>query len=482
ELARLNERFELAQESAGVGIWDWDIPTSHIEWTRKMFELFGLEPGRSEASFDTWRSLLHPADLQEAEARITRALNDHVTLINEYRVVWPDGQVRWIHAVGHGIYDAAGEPLRMLGICTDITERKHLEEMLHRRTQEFMTLVENSPDAVTRFDLQGHYLYVNPARAAYFGLSPQEIVGKTWWDLLGPDEAEEGRIADQQFQKMLADPREYMVEYQTLTPRGLRWVQSREVPEFDQAGNLESVLVVSRDITERKEIDEAIRTYSERLEREVEVRTRELQETQEKLGRQEKLAVLGQLAGGVGHELRNPLSVITNAIYLLKLVQADASPKVNEYLGIIEQETHTAEQIISDLLEFSRTKSVSREPVIVKEILRQVLERFPAPENVTVKYKIPANLPTVFADPRHLLQVFGNLTVNACQAMPQGGTLTLSAKKKGKQVAIAVTDTGTGITPENMNKLFEPLFTTKSKGIGLGLAVSKKLAEANGGR
>lgn len=239
---------------------------------------------------------------------------------------------------------------------------------------------------------------------------------------------------------------------------------------------------IQKELAARKQAEEEIRRLNAELEQRVEARTRQLHDAQEQLVRQEKLAVLGQLAGGVGHELRNPLSVISNAVYFLKLVQPDASPEVREYLDILGQETRTAEKIIGDLLEFSRTKSVDREPVPVEGMLQQVLERFPTPENIAVKFNIPAGLPPIFADPRHMQQVFGNLVVNACQAMPEGGALSLSARAKGKEIAIAVADTGTGIPPENMGKLFEPLFTTKAKGIGLGLAVSRKLVEANGGR
>ena len=198
--------------------------------------------------------------------------------------------------------------------------------------------------------------------------------------------------------------------------------------------------------------------------------------------RNEKLAVLGQLAGSVGHELRNPLAVINNALYYLKLIGADSSEKVKEYLGIIETETHTAEKIITDLLDFARIKSVDVEPVSVSKLVARVLERYPAPKAVNVRLEIPENLPKLYVDPRQMEQVLGNLVINACQAMSAGGELTITARQEQEMIAIAVKDTGVGISPENMKKLFEPLFTTKAKGIGLGLAVSQKLAEANGGR
>jgi signal transduction histidine kinase len=245
---------------------------------------------------------------------------------------------------------------------------------------------------------------------------------------------------------------------------------------------------------------ETTQRYATELEAAVEARTSELREAQEQLIRQEKLAVLGKLAGGVGHELRNPLAVILNAVYYLRLVQTDASDKIRQYHNMIEQEARNAEKIITDLLDFARIKSVDRESVAVPELVQRVLERFPAPDAVTVTFDFHPDLPPVFVDPRQMEQVLGNLVVNACQAMistPLRGqasptTLTSGGKLSviGEQlsvdgviwVQIAVKDTGSGITPENMKKIFEPLFTTKAKGIGLGLAVSQKLVEANGGR
>jgi signal transduction histidine kinase len=249
------------------------------------------------------------------------------------------------------------------------------------------------------------------------------------------------------------------------------------------ATNIHRNLELARtEVAQRKRVEEEIRKLNAELEQRVEERTRELRATQEQLVRQEKLAVLGQLAGGVGHELRNPLAVIKSAIYYLKLVQPDANMEVKEYLDRIEKEIRTSEKIITDLLDFARNSSGERESVSVPELVRLTLERFPVPQPISTVLELPADLPKVYVDPRQMEQVLGNLIVNACQAMGEGGKLTISAKRQKELVAIAVIDTGAGITPENMQKLFEPLFTTKPKGIGLGLAVSRKLAEANEGR
>ncbi len=239
--------------------------------------------------------------------------------------------------------------------------------------------------------------------------------------------------------------------------------------------------------TERKRAEEALKEYSERLEEMVEERTQELREAQEQLVRREKLAVLGQLAGGVGHELRNPLGVISNAVYFLQLTLPDADETTKEYLEMISAEVRNSTKIISDLLDFSRTRLPDREEVAVSELVAEVLETRPPPEGVQVTTQIAPDLPPVLVDPRQIGgQVLVNLVVNAYQAMPEGGTLTIktsevSEKLPKSEVALSVADTGCGIPPENMAKLFEPLFTTRARGIGRGLAVSRSLVEANGG-
>jgi len=236
-------------------------------------------------------------------------------------------------------------------------------------------------------------------------------------------------------------------------------------------------------------------------------RTGELLDAQEELVRKEKLAILGQLSGSVGHELRNPLGVMSNAVYFLQMVLADADETTKEYLGIIKHEIDNSLRIISDLLGFARTRPPQRQSVTVKELVLQSLERCSIPGNVSVTVDIPETLPSLNVDPPQLGQVLMNFITNGAQAMPNGGALRIVARLAatawdepwpGSQVcgdrtggplqenvhfvAISVADSGEGITPENKKKLFQPLFTTKAKGIGLGLVVCKNLVEANGGR
>lgn len=209
-------------------------------------------------------------------------------------------------------------------------------------------------------------------------------------------------------------------------------------------------------------------------------RSRQLREAQAELVRRERLAILGQLAGGVGHELRNPLGVIKNSVYYLRMVLPE-DDRVRKHLAILEREVATANRIVTDLLDFARVKTPTRLTTDLNEVVRDVLERTPVTGTTRVVLDLASDLPRVSVDPEQVGQVLGNLVTNAVQAMPDGGTLTLATARAGGGVTVAVADTGAGIAPEHREKIFQPLFTTKAKGIGLGLAVARDLAEANGG-
>ena len=235
------------------------------------------------------------------------------------------------------------------------------------------------------------------------------------------------------------------------------------------------------DVTERNAAQRKLEQYSGQLEVMVAARTRELEEAQERLVRQERLAVLGQLAGGIGHELRNPLGVLSNAVYYLKMVLSDTDETVSEYLDIMSEEIYKSEKIISGLLDFSRTQTPAKATVSLDTVIAQALKNSPPPEGIRRIDEIASDVPDLFIDPVQIAIVLSNLVTNAYQSMPQGGTLTLGAKPENSRVVVWVEDTGCGIPSENLAKVFEPLFTTKSRGIGLGLALSRNLVTANGG-
>jgi signal transduction histidine kinase len=232
-----------------------------------------------------------------------------------------------------------------------------------------------------------------------------------------------------------------------------------------------------------EENNETILRLNEELEAKVVERTKQLLETQEELVRKEKLSTLGQIAGSVGHELRNPLGVINNAVYFLQTVLSEADPTTREYLNIIKDEILNADRIVGDLLDSVRIKPPQPQNVAIGTLIEQVLRRIAVPDGINVTLDIPAAQPPIRVDPIQVQQVFRNLITNGFDAMPQGGNLDISAVDDATLhvLSVKVKDSGIGIAPENMAKLFQPLFTTKARGIGLGLVVVKNLTQSNGG-
>jgi len=244
---------------------------------------------------------------------------------------------------------------------------------------------------------------------------------------------------------------------------------------------IEQVLQQQRTIEEKQLAQQALHEYSEKLEEMVEQRTKELRDAQEKLVRREKLAAIGQFGASVGHELRNPLGVIKNSMYYLKMKLGDADEKVLRHIAIVEREIARSNKIISDLLGFARVKAPNLNPVQVNTLVEESLSRSFVPDNTHVVINLERDLPPLISDADQIVQVFINLISNAIQAMSEGGTLEITTEAANGFIVVHFRDQGCGIPEENMQRLFEPLFTTKAKGIGLGLALIKTLVEGHKG-
>ena len=234
------------------------------------------------------------------------------------------------------------------------------------------------------------------------------------------------------------------------------------------------------------QVEEAHQTLEHRVAvrtAEVEAAVVELHAAQEELVRKERLATLGQLAGSVGHELRNPLGVMTNSLYLLGMIAPNDPPLLREYLGIIKGQVSLSEKIVGDLLDFARVKEPTTEAFDLGAIVSEQIERAGADPQITVRRESEPGLPLVRADRTQVSQIVLNLFTNAVQAVgDKSGSVTLRSRGDGNgRLFLDVTDTGCGIPTANLGLIFDPLFTTKARGIGLGLSVSRQLARANGG-
>jgi len=236
------------------------------------------------------------------------------------------------------------------------------------------------------------------------------------------------------------------------------------------------------------ELEKSLQGYYEQLENEVELRTKDLEQVQEKLIRSERLAAVGELASGVGHELRNPLNVIRNCAYLLNMALTEKSDdEAVKTLKVLDKQIDVANKIVTDLLDFTRIKPPSRSKTDLNYIIKESLSYITVPEHVNVKANLNGHYPQIVTDGEQISRVFTNIISNAVQAMNgpnagKAGELSIDLGTDDDFVWIKFKDSGCGIAEENINKIFEPLFTTKPKGIGLGLAISKRLVEQNGGK
>jgi signal transduction histidine kinase len=231
-----------------------------------------------------------------------------------------------------------------------------------------------------------------------------------------------------------------------------------------------------------------VQTARDHLERRVHERTADLsaamtklEDAQESLVRRERLALLGQLASGVGHELRNPLGVMTNSVYYLRAILKEQPKEVHEYFDILQQQISLSEKIVGDLLDFTRSKAPQRASASLSAVLSAQIMRMGNLNGVQLESQVNGDLPAIFVDSMQIGQIVLNLLTNAVQAMGGNGRIQLKVQVDGDQLHLDVADTGPGVPSQNAEKIFEPLFTTKARGIGLGLAVSRQLARANGG-
>jgi signal transduction histidine kinase len=234
-----------------------------------------------------------------------------------------------------------------------------------------------------------------------------------------------------------------------------------------------------QEIAERKKAEETLRQNEEHLEDLVEEKTKLLKDS-------ERMAAIGQTAGMVGHDIRNPLQSIMGEVYLtdselVTLPDSKEKTNIRESLEMIKQNSEYINKIVLDLQDFAKPLSPCDEETDIEQMIKELLTKNGTPENIQTDIHIENDSRIVRADSAYMKRIFGNLISNAVQAMPNGGKLIVNVKHENGSITIKVEDTGVGIPKEARDKLFTPLFTTKSKGQGFGLAVVKRLTEALGG-
>lgn len=480
------ERFRTMFEEAPMGIALIDSLTGRIYEVNPRFAAIAGRSREEMAAID-WMSITHPDDVQEDL--------DNMALLNAGKIRGfhmnkryrrPDGSYVWISMTIAPIKAEDARSPRHLCMIEDITERRKAEQDLAEKEERLRHLSDNLPDGlVYQIDsgVDGRsrmFTYISKSVEKMHGVTAAEAMRdpmKVYGQVVEKDRimvAEREAAATAGMLPLIA-------EVQVRLPSGeLRWRRFTSSPR-----RLPDRRIVwdgiELDITERKKAEEEIRRYQHNLEKMVEERTRELHEAHEKLARVERLASLGKFAGALSHELRNPIAVIMNAVSYLMMPGMHIDQAQNEeMLKVIQRQIEMAAMIIDNTLDFAQPKELVIQKGNINSVLENALAALTMPEGIVIEKKYESK--TEIQADRNLMELAClNLIKNSIQACKSHGVIRIKTSDREGHVEMAIEDTGCGIAAVDMNKIFEPLFSRKPQGIGLGLYIVKGIVERHKG-
>jgi len=419
------ERFRLLARATNDAIWDWDILADSVWWNDGLEILFGYRRDEIEPTNEGWLRLIHPDDAADIAVSFHRAIETgEETWSGEYRFRRKGGLYAYVLDRGYIIRDAEGRAVRMIGGMTDVTQRKSSEA----RIAEQAALIDQARDAILVRDLEHRILFWSKGAERLYGWTAEEATGRLIGELTRPDP---DTFAEAHAIVLREDAWSGEIEIVSKTGQQLtldnRWTLLR-----DSRNEPKSILSIGTDITERKKIEQQFL-------------------------RAQRMESVGTLAGGIAHDLNNVLGPILLSIDLLKMKVTD--PDSEELLTIIASSAKRGADMVRQVLSYARGVEGRRTPLKIEHSIREI-EKFANEtflKHILVRSIIPRDLWTISADPTQIHQVLLNLCVNARDAMPNGGTLTLSAEnvevdahyaglnieaKPGRYVAVQVEDTG----------------------------------------
>ncbi len=360
----------------------------------------------------------------------------------------------------------------------ETTERKRVEEELRRSKANLAEAQQMAHMGSWEWDIATDEAVWSDEMFRIFNVKPQYPLHKNIVSWVHSDDLD---LVNSTINHCVTTGQSISTDFRIIRPDGAERTVHTEakVSSFDVSGKPAKIVGIVQDITQQKMLESELQNYAKNLEHIVEDRTKKLQDA-------ERLATIGATAGMVGHDIRNPLQSITSDIYLIKselanLPQTEGVKDIKECVDEIGKSIDYANKIVSDLQDYARPLTPKIEEADLTNIAKSVISTVKVPETITVKQPIPKDMPKLRIDHLYMRRILQNLAINAVQAMPNGGELTITAGIKDDKALITVEDTGEGIPEEARDKLFTPLFTTKSKGQGFGLAVVKRLTEAMAG-
>ena len=443
------------QHIARIGTWAWDVGTDTINWSDELFRLYGLEPQSFVISYDTFLPLIHPDDRAMVDGIVRGAFETRQPFAFDYRILWPDGSLRWLHGRGDVVVDDDGRVVRMVGSSQDITNRKQTESELRQQAH----ILETISDAVIVTDIYGIVSEWNPAAERIFGYSKAEMLGQPLQRISGVDNLP---ALEQQLSEAFKRYGRWAGELPFRGKDDIRGVADVIVAvQRDAQGRASSIISVSRDVTERKRLEA------------------QLQQSQ-------KMEAVGRLAGGIAHDFNNMLTAVKGYTEFLLEDLDQRDPRRTDVQEIAKASDRAA-SLTRQLLAFSRKQVLQPRPIDLNEVveaMEKMLRRLIG-EDVHVVTRLDPDLRLVEADPSQVEQVVMNLAVNARDAMPTGGILTIETRnatldkveadwvaKPGSYAVLSISDTGIGMDAATRAQIFEPFFTTKPVGQGTGLGLS----------
>ncbi|MBW4615681.1 MAG: PAS domain S-box protein [Desmonostoc vinosum HA7617-LM4] len=453
-------RLTLALETAHMGIWDWNLLTKEVVWSPNTGPLFGLPIGAC-ATYEEYLSLIHPEDRETVAQAVAHSIQQGTPTALDYRVVWGDGSIHWLNGRGQVYYNEIGQAVRMIGTTRDICDRKQAEQKI----KEQAALLDIATDAILVRDFASQILFWNQSAEKMYGWQVEKVLGqKIETFLYKKENLPQLEVA----LKSVTERGSWQGELRKVTKSGKEIiVESRWTLMYDATGQPKSILSVDTDITEKKQLEAQFL-------------------------RAQRLESLGTLAGGIAHDLNNILTPILAASQVLQGRFIYHEERSQQLLTIIENNAKRGAGLVKQVLSFARGLKGERVIVQVKHLITEITQiaKQTFPKSIEFISEIPEHLAAVSGDVTQLHQVLMNLVVNARDAMPDGGSIKISAENKfideayarmnldakvGDYTVITVTDTGIGMPPEIVDRIFEPFFTTKEVGTGTGLGLSTVL-------
>ena len=489
-LAESQDQLELALAgSRSIGAWDWNLHTDQVFADESFARAYGVDPGAAKAGapIADFFAGIHRDDLDRIKKQVDLAVQTGETYREEYRLVTAGGKVRWLLAEGRCHRGADGTPAHFRGIAFDITERKRMEQELLELNTDLESRVaarasergrtwQVSPDLLGVLNLQGHFEASNPAWQKTLGWSEVEVASTVFFDFIHPADLEKTQLAWENLTShglpSLRFENRYLCKDGTY-----RWLSWISVPEG------EKVYCSARDITDDKE------------------RAAALEIAEGSLRQAQKMEAVGQLTGGLAHDFNNLLTTINGSLELIeRSVAAGQVDKLERLLAMARGAVKRAAALTHRLLAFSRLQTLAPKPVDVNRLttdMEEMIRRTVGPA-VHLECVGAVGLWPTLADPGQLENALLNLCINARDAMPDGGQLTIETANRsmderaagqrelapGEYISLSVTDTGVGMTAEVIAKAFDPFFTTKplGSGTGLGLSMVYGFAHQSGGQ